>query len=59
MVIFPQCLYCKNYIGRTKDGIHTCKAFPEGIPKEVFWNKIDHKNSIAGDNGILYEEDIC
>ena len=32
MVVFSQCMDCKNYIGK-KDDAFCCKAFPEGIPR--------------------------
>ncbi len=55
MVIFSQCLDCKNYKGKDADDKHFCKAFPEGIPEEIFWNKTEHNESIEGDNGITFE----
>lgn len=53
MVIFSQCAECKNYIGKTTDGLCYCKAFKEEIPPEVLWNEIIHDKPINGDNGIL------
>lgn len=32
MVDFSQCIDCKNYIGKNKDGIFICNAFKDGIP---------------------------
>ena len=55
MVIFSQCMDCKNYINRNEDGKHICKAFVDGIPDEVFWNKIWHEENIKGDNGVKFE----
>lgn len=56
MVIFPQCLDCKNFIRRTDDDKYICKAFLDGIPDDVFWNKIDHSAPIENDNGIHFEQ---
>lgn len=56
MVIFSRCLDCKNYIGKNEDGKYICKAFPDGISDDVFWNKIDHRENIDGDNGIIFED---
>ena len=53
MVVFSQCLDCKNYIGKNKEGKHTCKAFKNGIPEKVFWNEVNHTESIDGDNVII------
>lgn len=56
MVIFSQCLDCKNFIEKTENGTFICKAFPNGIPEDVFWNKIYHTENIDGDNGFKYED---
>ena len=56
MVIFSQCIDCKNYIGRNEENNHICKAFPDGIGDDVFWNKIYHTSEIEGDNGYRFEE---
>lgn len=56
MVIFSQCIDCKNYIGKNDQEQFICKAFPDGILDEVFWNKIRHTTSIEGDHGIQYED---
>jgi hypothetical protein len=56
MVIFSQCIDCKNFIEKTEEGILICKAFPNGIPNDVFWNRIDHSENIDGDNVIKFEE---
>lgn len=55
MVIFSQCMECKNFIEKKDGGEFCCKAFPDGIPEDVFWNKIDHKNNIDGDKGYKFE----
>ena len=52
MVIFSQCLDCSNYIDNSEKGKHCCKAFPDGIPEDVFWNKIRHNENIENDNGM-------
>ena len=52
MVVFSQCMDCKNYIGKKGDAF-CCKAFPEGIPGDIFWNKKYHIEHIDGDNGYL------
>lgn len=58
MVIFSQCLDCKNYIGKDETGNHICKAFPNSIPNDVFWNIKLHTENIEGDNGIMYDGEI-
>ena len=55
MVVFSQCMDCKNYIGK-KDDAFCCKAFPEGIPDDIFGNKKYHVEYIEGDNGYQFEK---
>jgi hypothetical protein len=50
--LLSSCSECKN-ADRVKIG--TCKAFPDGIPEEIWIGKNDHKNSYPGDNGIQFE----
>jgi len=44
-----QCSDCKH---RT---VLRCKAFPDGIPKELLNGRWDHREPYPGDNGFLYE----
>lgn len=55
MVQFSQCIDCANYLGKNEKGFHFCRAFPTGIPADVFWNEISHKEEVKGDNGIRFE----
>ncbi len=32
-----------------------CKAFPRGIPEEIWDGKNDHRKPVRGDHGIQYE----
>ncbi len=45
-----QCNTCINFLGDGK-----CKAFPNGIPKELITTEYTHKEEYEGDNGIRYE----
>ena len=49
-----KCLKCSNY--DLSEGMATgkCKAFPEGIPMQIFENIFDHTNPYPGDNGIRF-----
>lgn len=37
MIRIPRCFSCKYFIADySEKGIYKCKAFPDGIPKEIF-----------------------
>lgn len=39
-----------------KEGIMPiCKAYPKGIPLEIFREEVDHTKEYKGDKGITYE----
>lgn len=40
--IFPICNDCKNYLYTDEENSkYICKAFPDGIPEDIFWHKTD------------------
>ena len=56
-----QCQICKNYgpdkvnILELKDEtVFVCKAFPQGIPKEILLGEKSHSENIEGDKGIKF-----
>lgn len=44
-----QCSLCEH-----KGYKSTCKAFPEGIPKDILFNVILHNKPIEGDKGFIF-----
>lgn len=53
-----KCLKCKCLGETTKDFIATCKAFPKGIPDEIFFENVMHDKPYLGDNGIKFESSV-
>lgn len=49
----PLCVSCKRLRDYDHDRI-SCDAFPEGIPDEIIFNEVSHKNPVDGDNGLRY-----
>jgi len=47
------CTFCIHHFTGGKK--HTCKAFPEGIPRKIWEGENDHKNPFPGDHGIRFE----
>jgi len=52
--IKPLCDTCTR---RSKSVPSICLAFPRGIPFNILVGKVDHHTSVAGDGGIVYQED--
>lgn len=52
--IVPQCGKCKRAMGANKQRRPVCEAFPNGIPKAIFMDEVDHfRENYPGDNGML------
>lgn len=58
MELFPQCLSCSHYRSPMEHpGVpdHTCDAFPDHIPNEIWGDVADHRKPYPGDHGIQWE----
>ena len=55
MIKMFKCLTCQHYIVEDVMYWPKCKAFPEGIPLEIFREEVNHEKPYPGDNGIRYE----
>ena len=50
----PQCGMCKRWVGLNEQDRPVCEAFPNGIPRAVFDEEVDHfRENYPGDNGML------
>ena len=53
MIRFRQCIVCEHSQAYDEPG--RCKAFPNGIPKELLTEDILHDKPYPGDGGLRYE----
>lgn len=49
----PLCVKCTRY--HKDDPLGTCDAFPDGIPKKIFFGDRLHVKEYPGDHGIRFE----
>ncbi len=63
-----QCLSCKHWVSpfdredpnaAEAEPTQICEAFPlpGGIPDDIWWNRLDHRQPVDGDHGIQWEPD--
>jgi len=56
----PLCLTCQYFNDKeklTNEGyVAICQAYPNGIPKEIFFEAYDHRKPFKGDHGITFKE---
>jgi hypothetical protein len=48
----PICWACKHFFGREEVA---CKAFPKGIPQDIYYSGAPHDLPVKGDGGIRFE----
>jgi len=51
MNLCQQCIH-RNIMDASS---YSCKAFPDGIPEEIYNNTHDHTKPFRGDGGIRFE----
>ena len=56
-----QCGVCVRFVSPFAspdfDAGPTCAAFPDGIPKRVLDNTLDHRSAVDGDRGLRWSSD--
>lgn len=55
-VVIPDCTSCKHLLDKMDNGTFYCSAFPDGIPKEYFWGKVDVQKLPECANKIKFEK---
>lgn len=55
-VIIPDCTSCKNINNKNQDGKYCCAAFPNGIPDDYFWAKINVRQLKECSNNVKFEK---
>ena len=53
--IISSCPICINFL-RPKEDSNICKAFPDGIPDDYFWGKVDVEELVECKNGFKFED---
>jgi len=55
-VYSPVCSFCKHLVISPKARV--CRAFPDGIPLEIWLGLNQHTKPFQGDHGIMFEEAV-
>ncbi len=58
--LYSRCGICRHFRGWKSrkgwaNGIEYCDAFPDGIPDDIWEEKISHDKPYSGDNGVIFE----
>jgi hypothetical protein len=51
----PMCLKCKHFNQDPENHWFKCTAFETGIPSDIIYGKVDHRQKYPGDRGIHFE----
>lgn len=50
-MIISQCDLCANLLNWANS---TCRAYPAGIPNDIYFNFVSHQDPYEGDNNIRF-----
>lgn len=56
IIFSSQCYNCFYYNNTQMS--HICKAYPQGIPPEIWTGKVIHNNPYKQDNDIVYKKSV-
>jgi hypothetical protein len=54
--VFEEVGICFKCVERTS--VRSCRAFPQGIPREILRGDVMHTSPYPGDNGIVFRRAI-
>lgn len=53
-LVAPICYACQHLDHRP--GRMRCAAYPKGVPRDIMFSRVDHRQPVKGDGGIVFEQ---
>lgn len=50
-----KCIHHNSFVKDSAEELFSCKAFPDGIPPDIWTGKVSHEKPYEGDHGIQFE----
>lgn len=54
-IVAPMCMYCLRY--NRSGATMNCQAYPDRIPDDIIFSRVDHRKPYAGDHDLQFEQD--